>query len=58
MPDGSHGIYPKPRPLTTAHEIAQVVEDYRQSALNAIEAGQSILFIYTYFDNHVYVELV
>ncbi|CDP03092.1 unnamed protein product [Coffea canephora] len=39
MPDGSHGIYPKPRPLTTAHEIAQVVEDYRQSALNAIEAG-------------------
>lgn len=39
MPDGSHGIYPKPRPLVTAHEIAQVVEDYRQSALNAIEAG-------------------
>ncbi|KAL3535533.1 hypothetical protein ACH5RR_003994 [Cinchona calisaya] len=39
MPDGSHGIYPKPRALTTVHEIAQVVEDYRQAALNAIEAG-------------------
>ncbi|KAL3532683.1 hypothetical protein ACH5RR_006204 [Cinchona calisaya] len=38
MPDGSHGIYPKPRALTI-HEIAQVVEDYRQAALNAIEAG-------------------
>lgn len=39
MPDGSHGIYPKPRALSTAHEIAEVVEDYRQAALNAIEAG-------------------
>ncbi|KAL3532684.1 hypothetical protein ACH5RR_006205 [Cinchona calisaya] len=38
MPDGSHGIYPKPRALTV-HEIAHVVETYRQAALNAIEAG-------------------
>jgi 12-oxophytodienoic acid reductase len=38
MPDGTHGIYPEPRALNK-NEILQVVEDYRQSALNAIEAG-------------------
>lgn len=38
MPDGTHGIYPKPRAIGT-YEISQVVEDYRRSALNAIEAG-------------------
>ncbi|OWM74433.1 hypothetical protein CDL15_Pgr013337 [Punica granatum] len=38
MPDGSHGIYPKPRVLKTL-EILEVVEHYRQAAINAIEAG-------------------
>ncbi|KAI5674287.1 hypothetical protein M9H77_14651 [Catharanthus roseus] len=38
LPDGTHDIYPKPRALTI-YEIPQVVEDYRQSAINAIEAG-------------------
>lgn len=38
MPDGTHGIYPKPRAIGT-YEISQVVEDYRRAALNAIEAG-------------------
>lgn len=47
MPDGTHGIYPKPRAIGT-YEISQVVEDYRRSALNAIEAGQLILYV-----NHV-----
>ncbi|TYJ32458.1 hypothetical protein E1A91_A05G035900v1 [Gossypium mustelinum] len=38
MPDGSYGIYPKPRPLETS-EIQEVVEHYRKAALNAIRAG-------------------
>lgn len=38
MPDGTHATYPTPRPLAT-HEILDVVEEYRQAALNAIEAG-------------------
>ncbi|WCJ42779.1 12-oxophytodienoate reductase 3 [Euphorbia peplus] len=38
MPDGSHATYPEPRRLET-YEIQQVVEDYRQSAVNAIRAG-------------------
>ncbi|RVX05397.1 12-oxophytodienoate reductase 3 [Vitis vinifera] len=38
MPDGSHGKYPAPRALKTS-EIPEVVEHYRQSALNAIAAG-------------------
>ncbi|CAN8268423.1 unnamed protein product [Cochlearia groenlandica] len=38
LPDGSHGKYPKPRPLE-ASEIPRVVEDYCRSALNAIRAG-------------------
>lgn len=38
MPDGTHEVYPKPRSIQV-HEIAEVVEDYRQAALNAIEAG-------------------
>lgn len=38
MPDGSHEIYPKPRKLET-REIPELVEHYRKSALNAIEAG-------------------
>ncbi|KAF2287139.1 hypothetical protein GH714_038387 [Hevea brasiliensis] len=38
MPDGSYGKYPTPRPLETP-EILEVVENYRQSALNAIRAG-------------------
>lgn len=39
MPDGSYGKYPAPRALKTS-EIPEVVEHYRQSALNAIAAGQ------------------
>ncbi|KAF6172753.1 hypothetical protein GIB67_000811 [Kingdonia uniflora] len=38
MPDGSYGTYPQPRPLQTS-EIAEVVQQYRQAALNAIKAG-------------------
>ncbi|KAB2631350.1 12-oxophytodienoate reductase 3-like [Pyrus ussuriensis x Pyrus communis] len=38
LPDGSHGTYPKPRALET-QEIPQVVEHFRQGALNAIRAG-------------------
>ncbi|KAH7572068.1 hypothetical protein ACOSQ2_015319 [Xanthoceras sorbifolium] len=38
LPDGNYGTYPNPRPLET-HEIPEVVEDYRRSALNAIRAG-------------------
>lgn len=38
MPDGSHGIYAKPRALQT-FEIPDFVEQYRRAAINAIEAG-------------------
>lgn len=38
MPNGTYGNYSLPRPLP-AHEISNVVNDYRQAALNAIEAG-------------------
>ncbi|KAL6661610.1 hypothetical protein ACP70R_000994 [Stipagrostis hirtigluma subsp. patula] len=38
MPDGSHGTYPTPRRLATS-EIPEIVEQYRQAAINAIEAG-------------------
>lgn len=38
MPDASYGKYPTPRPLETS-EIPEVVEHYRQAALNAIQAG-------------------
>ncbi|KAG4970232.1 hypothetical protein JHK85_036653 [Glycine max] len=38
MPDGSHGIYPEPRALTTS-EISEIVHHYRQAAINAIRAG-------------------
>ncbi|XP_050366650.1 12-oxophytodienoate reductase 3-like [Argentina anserina] len=38
LPDGSHDAYPEPRCLET-HEIPQIVEQYRQAALNAIRAG-------------------
>ena len=38
LPDGSHGPYHTPRALEI-HEIPQVVEQYRQAALNAIHAG-------------------
>ncbi|KAH0970789.1 hypothetical protein GBA52_022945 [Prunus armeniaca] len=37
LPDASHATYPKPRRLETP-EILQVVEHYRQAALNAIRA--------------------
>ncbi|XP_057422269.1 12-oxophytodienoate reductase 3-like [Lotus japonicus] len=38
MPDGSYGVYPEPQPLTTS-EIPEIVQHYRQSAINAIRAG-------------------
>lgn len=38
MPDGSYGTYPKPRRLATS-EIPDIVEQYRQAAINAIAAG-------------------
>ncbi|KAK4415756.1 12-oxophytodienoate reductase 3 [Sesamum alatum] len=38
MPDGSHEIYPNPRKLDTS-EVPELVQHYRQAAINAIEAG-------------------
>ncbi|KAL3744673.1 hypothetical protein ACJRO7_013874 [Eucalyptus globulus] len=38
MPDGSHAIYPKPRALNHS-DIQDMVEHYRQAAINAIRAG-------------------
>uniref|UniRef100_A0A2P2NZK1 NADH:flavin oxidoreductase/NADH oxidase N-terminal domain-containing protein n=1 Tax=Rhizophora mucronata TaxID=61149 RepID=A0A2P2NZK1_RHIMU len=38
MPDGKYAAYPKPRALETS-EIPEIVEQYRQGALNAIQAG-------------------
>ncbi|KAL5572366.1 hypothetical protein UlMin_021963 [Ulmus minor] len=38
LPDGSYGIYPKPRAIE-AYEILDVVEHYRRAAINAIRAG-------------------
>ncbi|KAI4344596.1 hypothetical protein L6164_011803 [Bauhinia variegata] len=38
LPDGSYGTYPKPQALAT-HEIPQIVDHYRQAAINAIRAG-------------------
>ncbi|KAH1057000.1 hypothetical protein J1N35_035065 [Gossypium stocksii] len=38
MPDGSYGIYPKPRALQIS-EILEVVQHYRTVALNAIQAN-------------------
>lgn len=38
MPDQSYGVYPEPRPLDSS-EIPQIVDHYRQSAVNAIRAG-------------------
>ncbi|KAG0450877.1 hypothetical protein HPP92_026510 [Vanilla planifolia] len=38
LPDGSYGKYPNPRRLK-ASEIPSIVKQYRQAALNAIEAG-------------------
>nr|URQ29605.1 oxophytodienoate-reductase 3 [Sinningia speciosa] len=38
LPDGSYEMYPTPRKLAT-YEIPELVEHYRQAALNAIEAG-------------------
>ncbi|XP_015889050.3 12-oxophytodienoate reductase 3 [Ziziphus jujuba] len=38
LPDGSNGKFSKPRALET-YEIPQVVEHYRQAALNSIRAG-------------------
>ncbi|CAD6265264.1 unnamed protein product [Miscanthus lutarioriparius] len=38
MPDGSYGKYPTPRRLAIS-EIPEIVEQYRQAAINAIKAG-------------------
>ncbi|KAE9610805.1 hypothetical protein Lal_00021188 [Lupinus albus] len=38
LPNGTTGEYPVPRQLSTS-EIPEVVEDFRQSAINAIRAG-------------------
>uniref|UniRef100_A0A803M8H0 NADH:flavin oxidoreductase/NADH oxidase N-terminal domain-containing protein n=1 Tax=Chenopodium quinoa TaxID=63459 RepID=A0A803M8H0_CHEQI len=38
MPDGSTEKYPAPRALAS-HEIPEIVEQYRQAAMNAIQAG-------------------
>ncbi|RYQ78849.1 hypothetical protein Ahy_Scaffold9g108598 [Arachis hypogaea] len=38
LPDQSYGVYPEPRPLDSS-EIPQIVDHYRQSAVNAIRAG-------------------
>lgn len=41
MPDGSCEKYPTPRRLATS-EIPEIVEQYRQFAIKAIEAGKRI----------------
>lgn len=46
MPDGSYGKYAKPRRLSE-EEIPQIVELYRQAAVNAIKAGKEKLAIFT-----------
>ncbi|KAG4959217.1 hypothetical protein AAZX31_13G092500 [Glycine max] len=38
LPDGSYGVYPEPRALSTS-EIPEIVQHYRQAAINAIRAG-------------------
>lgn len=38
MPDGSYAKYPKPRRLSTT-EIPEIIQLYRQAAVNAISAG-------------------
>ncbi|XP_028751460.1 12-oxophytodienoate reductase 3 [Neltuma alba] len=38
LPDGSYGVYPEPRALKT-YEIPDIVQHYRQAAVNAIRAG-------------------
>ncbi|KAE9609920.1 hypothetical protein Lal_00006312 [Lupinus albus] len=38
LPDGSHAAYQEPRSLNSS-EIQEIVEHYRQSAINAIRAG-------------------
>lgn len=38
LPDGKYALYPKPRKLE-AYELPELVEQYRQAAINAIEAG-------------------
>lgn len=38
MPDGSYATYPNPQALQTS-EIPEVIDQYRQAALNAIRAG-------------------
>nr|DAD35679.1 TPA_asm: hypothetical protein HUJ06_006319 [Nelumbo nucifera] len=39
MPDGTYGSYARPRALSTV-EIPEIVQQYPQAALNAIQAGQ------------------
>lgn len=46
MPDGNYGKYPAPRRLATA-EIAEIVQQYHQAALNAIEAGMALTCSHT-----------
>lgn len=46
MPDGTTERYPVPRALAT-HEIPDIVEHYRQAAVNAIRAGQQFLHMIT-----------
>ncbi|KAL2945135.1 12-oxophytodienoate reductase 3 [Bienertia sinuspersici] len=38
LPDGTSGRYPAPRALAS-HEIPEIVDQYRQAAINAIRAG-------------------
>ncbi|OIV89220.1 hypothetical protein TanjilG_24402 [Lupinus angustifolius] len=38
LPDGTYDFYPQPRQLNTS-EIPEIVEHYRQCAINAIRAG-------------------
>ncbi|TKY54424.1 12-oxophytodienoate reductase 3 [Spatholobus suberectus] len=42
LPDGSYGVYPEPRALTTS-EIPEIVQHYRQAAINAIRAGLAVV---------------
>jgi hypothetical protein len=60
MPDGTYGTYPAPRALETS-EILEVVEHYRQAALNAIRAGKCndiYLFYFKALELQLYMRIL
>lgn len=54
MPDGSYGIYPKPRAIGV-DDIAKVVDYYRIAAINAIEAGFCYILFFQMIITPIYI---